>query len=114
MSLHSRILSGSAASVHRAAFAEAVQLIDPDGVSTPTAGVVGRSKVLERRSGGNISNVVCVPLRIPGGERPPADTLVEVRGDRFAIESSEPQIGGIVLHLVRTLSTEVARDGYRR
>lgn len=114
MSLHARILRGSSASVHRAVFGEAVQLIDADGVATPVVGVVGRSKILERRSGGNIFNVVCVPLRIPGGERPDADTLVEVRGDRFTIESSEPHIGGIVLNLIRTLSTEVARDGYRR
>lgn len=115
MSLHARILSGSSASVHRAVFGEAVQLIDADGVATPAVGVVGRAKIEERRSGGNIVNVVCVPVRIPGtGERPDADTLVEVRGDRFTIESSEPHIGGIVLNLIRTLSTEVARDGYRR
>ncbi len=115
MSLHASILSGSAAvSVHRAAFGEPVQLIDPDGVSTPAVGVVGRSKIEERRVGGHIRNVISLPLRIPGGERPDADATVEVRGDRFTIEGSSPHNGGIVLNLIRVLSTEVARDGYRR
>jgi hypothetical protein len=114
MSLHASVLRGAAASVHRAVFGEAVQLIDAEGVTTPVVGVVGRSRVMERLVGGHTQNVIVLPVRIPGGERPDADTLVEVRGDRFTIESSSPHIGGIVLNLVRTLSVEVARDGYRR
>lgn len=114
MSLHSRILRGPAASVHRALLGETIELIDADGTNTPFVAVVKKSRIEERRTGGQIQNVKIQPVRIPGGDRPDADTIVDVRGERFTIESSSPHMGGILLNLVRTLSTEVARDGYRR